>query len=248
MPWVLGGCGCLLLLLILLGVLGYGVYRARKKTEAIASQYQSARPAVNAAPGGSSSSRSSTARTAGMKTYTNVKEKLPAKLQPNFVAFSFDYPASFVLQPQSEINFVKVEQYTADGPGNTAENFAVGTASFSIPAGGALNDLFGSVIYDQLLDQLGAQFARGFHNYKEVKKVNETVAGIKCRASLFQADLNDPAKTLVYGKTIVVHPPGKEKGVTIIMLATSNDPDVESAADLGVKGETADILRSFRLL
>lgn len=184
-----------------------------------------------------------------MKTYVNIKEKLPAKLQPRFVAFSFDYPSSFVLQPQSEINFVKVEQSASSGSGKTAENFAVGSASFSMPSmPGGLDDFFGNVLYDQLLDQLGQQFAKGFHNYKEVKKVNETVSGIKCRAALFQADLDDSDETMIYGKTIVVHPPGKDKGVTIIMLATSLDPDIESADDLGVKGETAAILRSFKLL
>jgi hypothetical protein len=246
---VLGGCGCLLLLLILAGIIGYGVYRTSKKVADVASEIQAALPDVSATPAGSSPSRAATSRASGTKTYINVKEKLPAKLQPKFVAFSFDYPSSFVLQPQSDINFVKVEQPAAQGSDSTAENFAVGSASFSMPSmPGGMNDLFGSVIYDQLLDQLGQQFARGFHNYKEVKKVNETVAGVKCRAALFQADLNDTPRTMIYGKTILVHPPNKEQGVTIIMLATSLDPDIESPADLGTKGETAAILRSFRLL
>jgi hypothetical protein len=47
--------------------------------------------------------------------------------------------------------------------------------------------------------------------------------------------------------TILLHPPGKKNGVTIIMLATSLDSDIRSANDVGVKGESAEILRSFRL-
>ena len=247
MPWILGGCGCLVLLLLVSALVGFGIYRAKKKVAEVASEMQAALASVTPTP--SSTPRASSSRTAGTNTYINVKEKLPGKLQPHFVAFSFDYPASFVLQPQGEINFVKVEQYTSAGPGNTSENFAVGSASFSVPSmPGGLDDLFSNVIYDQLLDQLSEQFARGFHNYKEVRKVNETVSGIKCRVALFQADLDDPAKTMIYGKTIVVHPPGKDKGVTIIMLATSLDPDIDSPADLGVKGESAEILRSFRML
>jgi len=247
MPWILGGCGCLVLLLLIAAIASYAAYRAKKKVAEVASEMQSALASITPTPA-ASALKASSPRPAGTKTYTNVKDKLPAKLQPHFVAFSFDYPASFVLQPQGEINFVKVEQYTSAGPGNTSENFAVGSASFSMPSMPGGLDLFGSVLYDQLLDQLGQQFARGFHNYKEVKKVNETVSGIKCRAALFEADLNDSGKTMIYGKTIVVHPPGKDKGVTIIMLATSLDPDIDSPADLGVKGETAEILRSFRML
>ena len=66
------------------------------------------------------------------------------------------------------------------------------------------------------------------------------------RAALFQADFNDPGKTMFWGKTIVVHPAGKKNGVTILLLGTSLGLDVRSADDLGVKGESAEILRSFR--
>jgi hypothetical protein len=75
-----------------------------------------------------------------------------------------------------------------------------------------------------------------------------TVDGIASRAALFQADFNDTAKTMIYGKTIVVHPPGKKNGVTILMLGTSLSRDIKKAEDLGTKGETADILRSFKFL
>jgi hypothetical protein len=65
---------------------------------------------------------------------------------------------------------------------------------------------------------------------------------------LFKADFNDAAKTMIYGKTIVVHPPGKKNGVTILMLGTSLSRDVKGPDDLGTKGDTADILRSFKFL
>jgi hypothetical protein len=171
-----------------------------------------------------------------------VKGNLPGTLQPNFVAFSFDYPKSFNLQPQSEVNFVKVEKYAASGKGNTAENFAVGYAWFTPP------DADSDALYDKLLDDLGKQLAGSFHNYKELKREPETVGGVKSRAALFQADFNDAGKTMIWGKTIVVHPPGKKNGVTVLILGTSLGRDVRSADDLGVKGDTADVLRSFRFL
>lgn len=233
MPWVLGGCGCLLLLLIIAGLVGFSVYRASKKVTEFKNDFKSALDSANQ-PGPSTMSK------AGWTTYTNVKENLPTGLQPNFIAFSFEYPKSFELQPQGKINFVKVEKYAAVGKGNTAENFAVGYASFNPPGAES------APLYEKLLDDLGQQLAGGFHNYKELKRIPETVGGVKSRAALFQGDFNDSGKTQFWGKTIVVHPPGKEKGVTILLLGTSLSRDIKSADDLGVKGEGADILRSFR--
>jgi hypothetical protein len=234
MPWILGGCGCLLLILIVAAVVGFSVYRASQKVSDFKNDFKSALKSVD-----DKSSPSSRPR-AGWNTYSNVKENLPAGLQPNFVAFSFDYPKSFTVQPQGEVNFVKVEKYAPGGKGNTAENFAVGYAWFTPPT--AQSD----ELYDKLLDDLGQQLSRTFHNYKELKRIPETVDGVKSRAALFQADFNDPAKTMIWGRTIVVHPPGKKNGVSILILGTSLGRDIKSADDLGVKGESAEILRSFR--
>ncbi len=225
MPWILGGCGCLTLIILIVAFIMFGVYRTSKKVSEISSQIRTA-----AQP------------KAGWSTYVNVKEKLPADLQPNFVAFSFDYPNSFDVQPQGKINFVKVEKSAPAGKGNTAENFAVGYAWFTPP------DAQSDALYDKLLDDLGQQLARTFHNYKELKRTSETVDGVRSKAALFQADFNDAAKTMIFGKTIVVHPPGKKNGVSMLLLGTSLSRDIKSADDLGVKGESADILRSFRFL
>jgi len=265
MPWIIGGCGCLTLIAIIIAIICFFVYRAKQEVQdfqrdakAKLDQFkEDQRRALNQ-PGPSSSPRptnSPSARTDATaapkfsttttNTYTNVKEKLPPSLQENFVAFSFNYPSSFALQQQSNVNFVKVEKYPANGKGNATENFAVGYAWFEPPS--AQGDaLF--ALYNKLLNQLGDQFSTGFHNYREVKRVAVTVDGIESRAALFEADFNDSAKTMIYGKTIVVHPPGKRNGVTIVILGTSLSRDVKSADDLGTKGETADILRSFKFL
>ena len=253
MPWVLGGCGCLTLLLIVAAVLCYGLYRSSKKAvEKVAKEIEETKqlqsntetpssrqtPASRRTP---STRQAPSAPVSGLNTYVNAKAKLPAKLQSSFVPFSFDYPDDFEVQPQGDINFVKVEKYATQGKDYTAENFAVGYALFTPP------QIESDLLYDQLLDQLGQQIAGGFHNYKEVKRVSETVAGVRGKAAVFQADFNDAAGTKIYGKTILLHPPGKKNGVTIIMLATSLDPDIRSVNDVGVKGESAEILRSFRL-
>ena len=175
-------------------------------------------------------------------TYVNIKENLPTSLKPKFVSFSFDYPTSFKVQPQSDVNFVKVEKYAGAGEDNTSENFAVGYAWFDPPS--AQSD----TLYNMLLDRLGQQLSGTFHNYKELKRISVTIDGVQSRAALFQADFNDAAKTMIYGKTIVVHPPGKKNGVAILILGTSLSRDIKSAEDLGVKGDTAEIFHSFSFL
>ena len=228
------------------------MYRAKQKVADFKSDFKSAlksidenqpTPSIGPAFTATPTSRLETiAPKPGANTYVNVKENLPSGLQPNFVAFKFDYPKSFILQPQSDVNFVKIEKYAAAGKGNTAENFAVGYAWFTPPTAES------EKLYNDLLDQLGQQLSGGFHNYKELKRIPETVDGIGSRAALFQADFNDAGKTMIYGKTIVVHPPGKKNGVTILILGTSLGRDVKNPEDLGVKGDTADILRSFKFL
>jgi hypothetical protein len=251
MPWILGGCGCLTLIVLVALIIGIAAYRAKKLSESKSDfkkdlksalqSVQESQPSATSSPATTSKMETRSTRP-GWKNYVNIKGNLPAGLQPNFVGFSFDYPKSFELQPQSEVNFVKVEKYAAAGKGNTAENFAVGYAWFTPP------DANSDALYDKLLDDLGKQLAGNFHNYTELKRQPETVGGVSSRAALFQADFNDAAKTMIWGKTIVVHPPGKKNGVTILILGTSLGRDVRRADDLGVKGDTAEILRSFTFL
>ena len=240
MPWVLGGCGCLTLIAIIASVLIFMAYRAKQKVTEFKSDFKSSLKSLDDA------SRAITDPNSVPKeqwsAYVNTKESLPRSLQEKFIAFRFIYPKTFKVQPQSEVNFVKVEKYAGAGEGNTAENFVVGFASFDPPG------LQNTALYDKLLDMLGKQVGRSFHNYTELKRIDVTVDGVTSRATLFQADFNDAAKTMIYGKTIVVHPPDKEKGVTILLLGTSLSRDIKKPDDLGVKGDTAEILRSFSFL
>ena len=254
MPWILGGCGCLALLLIAFAIICWMVYRAKQKVNEFQAdvkakmeelQKQTPTPSRRTSPAPVAPTAPSTQTTvprAGWNIYVNQKEKLPSALQSKFAAFSFQYPRTFEVQPQSDANFVKVEKYAAAGKGNTAENFAVGYARFDDP------NTDSEALYNQLLDQLGQQMSSGFHNYKEVKRNYTTVDGIKCRTALFQADFANAPQIKIFGKTIVVHPPGKEYGVTILMLGTSLSSDVKGPDDLGTKGDTADIVRSFTFL
>jgi hypothetical protein len=240
MPWVLGGCGCLTLIAILAGIFIFLAYRAKQKVTEFKSDFKSALKSVDDTSKALADPKSVPKEQ--WDAYVNTKSSLPRSLQDKFIAFRFTYPKTFKVQPQSEVNFVKVEKYAGTGEDNTAENFAVGSASFDPPSAQS------TALYDKLLDTLGKQIARSFHNYTESKRIDVTVAGITSRAALFQADFNDTAKTMIYGKTIVVHPPGKEKGVTILLLGTSLSRDIKKPDDLGIKGDTAEILQSFSFM
>jgi hypothetical protein len=59
MPWILGGCGCLTLILIIAAIVGFSVYRASKKVTEFTSTIQSHQPSQASTP------------KAGWNTYTN---------------------------------------------------------------------------------------------------------------------------------------------------------------------------------
>ena len=236
----MGGCGCLTLIAIIAGILIFLAYRAKQKVTEFKNDFKSALNSVDDTSKALADPK--TVPKEQWDVYVNAKGSLPPSLQDKFIAFRFIYPKTFKIQKQSEVNFVKVEKYAEGGGNSTAENFAVGYASFNPPS------VQNTALYDQLLDSLGKQIAGGFHNYTELKRIDLTVDGVTSRAALFQADFNDAAKTMIYGKTIVVHPPGKEKGVTILLLGTSFSRDIKKPDDLGVKGDTAEILRSFSFM
>ena len=241
MPWVLGGCGCLTLIALIAGFLVFMAYRAKQKVTEFKNDFRSTLKSLDSTSQAFINPRSVN-QDDGWRVYVNEKDSLPRPLQEKFIAFRFMYPKTFKVQPQSDVNFVKVEKYAGAGEDNTAENFAVGSAWFDPPT------LQNTALYDKLLDTLGKQIGRTFHNYTELKRTDVTVDGVTSRAVLFQADFNDAAKTMIYGKTIVVHPPGKKNGVAILIFGTSLSRDIKSAEDLGVKGDTAEIFHSFSFL
>jgi len=234
LPWLLGGCGCLTLIVIICVVIALLSYRARQRVTEFKSDFKSALKSID--------EKESKVSKEGWITYTNVKANLPAKLQTNFVAFSFEYPKTFQLQPASQVNFVKVEKAGGNNNDSTAENFAVGSAWFEPP------DVQNDALYDKVLDQLGQQLSGTFHNYTETTRVPVTVGGVASRAALFRADFKELPSVKIFGKVIVVHPPGKRNGVSILILGTSYSHDIKSPDDAGSTGDTGEILRSFKFL
>ena len=289
LPWILGGCGCLFVLALLVAIGGFLFYKmvakAQKGIEEIAS-YQAPLGSgpvesgpvesgpVGSAPVGSAPVGSAPVENTiipeppapassqavplspltpvpappGWKTYVNTVDALPEDMKPKFVAFTFNYPEKFAAIPDDDVNFIKVEESLTDPVQGsfTLENFAVGNMIANPESFPGMDQ---ELIYPMLLEQLGAQFAQSLPNYQKISEAPEEVSGLRGRSTLFQAEFKgtDKGDITFYGKTLLVRQPGKERGVVIIMMATSLDPEIKSAADVGVKGDLGAILKSFRL-
>ena len=223
MPWILGGCGCALLLALAVAATILIVYLVNKNGEE--------KGRGRGTRGGGTSG--------GTTTFVATPDNVSAQLRDKFVAFQFDYPSNFSVEPSPQ-NFIKVSESVTEAGGEfTRENFAVGYITMT--SANADNN----AIYPQLLSQLSTQFGSQFAQYRELAQMPETVGGHRGRAMAFQAMLNT---TPVFGKVIVVRAAGNTRGVCLIMLATPKDPEVETVADVGVKGDLAQILASFKFL
>ncbi len=221
MPWIIGGCGCALLLALAAAATVLVLYLASKN---------SGEKSQGGSRGGTSG---------GTTTFLATPGTIPADLRDKFVAFKFDYPSNFQVEPSAR-NFIKVSESVTEGGGEfTRENFAVGYVT--MPTADADNN----VVYPQLLAQLSSQFGSQFAQYREIAQMPETVAGNRGRAMTFQAAINT---TPVFGKVILVRKAGSARGVCLIMLATPKDPAIKSVADVGAKGDLPGILASFELL
>ena len=173
---------------------------------------------------------------AGTTRYVNSNSGLTGKLEQNYVDFSFDYPSSWKRDPEagrgSSPNFVKVESVTSDRI--TIENFAVGWCNAPL------------ALMPQLAAQLNQQFSGGFPEYEKVSEGEVRVAGLDAYEFRFTSHTSKPKELDFYGRVVMLPSAEGRNGAAIIMLATSESPDVRSVDDVGEKGGLATILRSFK--
>ncbi|MBC8029178.1 MAG: hypothetical protein H7Z16_03625 [Pyrinomonadaceae bacterium] len=170
-------------------------------------------------------------------SYVNSKSGFTGKLEENYVDFSFDYPSSWKRDSEagqgSSPNFVKVETLTSDQI--TIENFAVGYCN------GPLS------LMPSLAGQLSEQFSGGFPEYEKVSEGEVRVAGLDGYEFRFTSHSNKTKDLDFYGRVVLFPSAAGRKGAVLIMLATSESPDVRSVDDVGEKGGLSVILKSFKL-
>jgi hypothetical protein len=184
----------------------------------------------------------------GMESFANSPQGLAGALKDNYVDFSFDYPATWDYKRESgdpaARNFVKVERRLADKDKGdfTLENFAVGSLKMKSENARDTQRLA------HALGEFSRQLAASYPQYKKVSegatKVN-AYNGYELRFESRMAQTTRGPVTL-WGRVVLLPHPKQDKGVTLIMLASSLAPNIKSAADVGVKGDLPAILKSFK--
>lgn len=184
-------------------------------------------------------------------TYRNLKEKISRRHQANFVPFQFSFHKGWSYDTaagtEESPNVVKVERNANLGQGltYTQENFAVG--SCDVPGTGEI----AKIGLQYLSSEFQRKIALGFRNFKLNREGEFKFAGLKGYGFDFSSTLTHPVKgsAACWGRVILL-PNGELKqnhGVTIIMLATSEAPEIKGIEDLGVKGQLPSIIESFRV-
>ncbi|HEX8173408.1 MAG TPA: PsbP-related protein [Thermoanaerobaculia bacterium] len=172
--------------------------------------------------------------------YANTREGRGGNLAENYVDFSFDYPKDWDIKTEDpdNVNYVTVEKKVE---GKTHENFNVG---YMKTTGSAEGD---KEVFPQLMNQLQGQFAQQFHNLQKVSEGPTKVGEYDAYEAVYSSDAELGGQTVnIFTRAILLPTPDHTHGVTLILLGTSFDPDLQSASDIGNKGELADVLQSFK--
>ncbi|HVS33651.1 MAG TPA: hypothetical protein VMS98_19610 [Thermoanaerobaculia bacterium] len=233
-PLILGGCGCLS---ILISLALFGAYWFTR--DAMPSFMESARQRIEQTAS-DAMTEDQTSRPADVERYVNSPDGRTGNLSNAYVGFEFDYPRSWIVKPQGadSINFVAVERRFRE---QTWESFTVGY--FNTAGSREANEQ----LYSELVNQLGAQFEQQFGNLQRVREGSVTVGANEGYEGLFQSTVDAAGTPVqVYIRSILLPTPDGTKGVTLLMLGTSYHPELSSPEDLGVKGEMPLALESFR--
>lgn len=215
-PFILGGCGCLSLIL---SMLCFGMLYLNRNE--IAGTY------------------SKRVTTAALAHYVNTPEGRTGELATNYVGFEFDYPKTWVIKPQQpgSSNFISVERKTGE---NTCENFNVGY--FKTAGSPEANEQ----IYGQLIEALEGQFRQQFPSLRKVSEGKTKVGTYDAYQGLFTAAQDVDGDTVqIYTRAVILPTPSGTKGVAIIMMGTSYC-ELKQPEDLGVAGELPTVLSSFK--
>jgi hypothetical protein len=181
----------------------------------------------------------------GPRAFECRKDALHRSLKPYFVPFSFSYPTTWeVLQDgtkPTDSNFVKIERKAA--PHVTGESFTVG--SLVSPPG-----VDPEAYAKSQLGPLEAQFAQGYPAYRKVADEAMTLDGRKTWgfrfASHFTKEQTGDVEGDLWGLVLAVPNVIENRGVVIILQGTSRSGVLQSAADLGVRGELPGILSTLK--
>ncbi|MDT4954697.1 MAG: hypothetical protein QOJ02_2835 [Acidobacteriota bacterium] len=180
--------------------------------------------------------------------FVNTRANLDGKLAEKYSDFSFYYPNSWERDPKSGVagasNFVRVERRLP--PDFTQENFAV---SWYDSQGTLEADQ--EKVFPKLVESMKAKLSKAYPEFKVLSEGGTTINALNGYELRFQSVSRGTEKgDITLWGWVVFLPPGKEgetNGLQLLMLTTSLAPELQSASDVGVKGELPTILNSFKM-
>lgn len=180
--------------------------------------------------------------------FVNSRANLDGKLAEKYSDFSFYYPNTWERDPKSGVagasNFIRVERRLP--PDFTQENFAV---SWYESQGTLEADQ--EKVFPKLIESMKAKLSKAYPEFEVLSEGRTTINSLNGYELRFKSVSRGTEKgDITLWGWVVFLPPGKEgetNGLQLLMLTTSLAPELESAEDVGVKGELPVILNSFRM-
>jgi len=176
--------------------------------------------------------------------FVNSKAKLTGKLADHYVDFSFYYPDRWQKDPEAgtgaSTNFAKVQRQLA--PDAPQEIFAVGWYDST---GARDTD---EISYPRLVAERSAQFAKTYPEYTKISDGPAKVGPYDAYEFRFKGMFRNTERgdVQIWGRVMFVPPLEGNRGVTLLMLASSLATEVKSIDDVGIKGDLPMMLASFR--
>jgi hypothetical protein len=181
--------------------------------------------------------------------FVNSRDKLTGSLAEHFVDFSFYYPNNWIVDPKAgtsgSSNFFRASRHFEDkADGYVLENMTVswyqsnGTMQLDRP------------IFPNRVEYFNNLLPKEFPEYQKINEGETTVGGLQGYQLTFKSTVKGTANGDVnfWGRVIFL-PAGSEdakSGVVLIMVASSDLPEIKGIDDVGTKGELPTILKTFR--
>lgn len=181
--------------------------------------------------------------------FLNSRDKLTGSLAEHFVDFSFYYPNNWIVDPKAgtagSSNFFRASRHFQDkSDGYVLENATIswyqsnGTMQLDRP------------IFPNRVEYFNNLLPKEFPEYQKISEGETTVGGLQGYQLTFKSTVKDTANGDVnfWGRVIFL-PAGNEdakSGIVLIVVASSDLPEIKGIADVGEKGELPTILKTFR--
>jgi hypothetical protein len=257
---LLGG-GLLILLLLLLGG-GIGLYFFALRPQAPTTSNSSS-PSLEREPRAATNTNANTSNTSAAEAtsqppvqappnstrFVNSRDKVTGSLAEHFVDFSLYYPNNWIVDTKAgtsgSSNFFRATRHFQDKPdGYVLEIMSVGWYQ----SNGTMQ--LDRPIFPNRVEYFNTSLAKDFPEYQKVSEGETSVGGLDAYQFTFKSTLKDTDKGDVnlWGRVVFL-PVGSEtakNGVVLIMVASSELPEIKGVADVGEKGELPVILKTFR--